>query len=90
MYRISKNTRNFSPTPIVKVIVDEQGKEHEEIVMCAVNMKKADGDILNAKVVELLNNSSIKNVEIQNLINKVNELEKDIIIDIVKQINKKS
>jgi len=56
MYKISKNIRKFSPTPIVNIIVDEQGNEHEKIILCAVNMKKADGDILNAKVVELLNN----------------------------------
>jgi hypothetical protein len=55
MYRISKNVRKYSPTPIVKVTVGADGKEQEEIVMVAVNMKKKEGDELSLTVVELLN-----------------------------------
>jgi hypothetical protein len=55
MYRISKNVRKYSPTPIVKVTVGEDGREQEEIVMVAVNMKKKEGDELSLTVVELLN-----------------------------------
>ena len=56
MYRIStKDHRKYSPNPIVKVTVDEEGKEHEDVVLIACNMKKAEGDILSKKVVELLN-----------------------------------
>jgi len=55
MYRISKNIRKYSPTPIVKVTVGEDGREQEEIVMVAVNMKKKEGDELSLTIVELLN-----------------------------------
>jgi len=56
MYRIStKDVRKYSSNPIVKVTVDEQGREHEDIVMIACNVKKKEGDELSAKVVELLN-----------------------------------
>jgi hypothetical protein len=58
MYRISKVTRKYSPTPIVKVTVDEEGKEHEEIVLIACNMKKKEGDELSEQVVNLLNKKS--------------------------------
>lgn len=54
MYRISTQKRKYSSTPIVRVTVDAQGKEHEEIVLIAVESKKL-GDQLSEKVVKLLN-----------------------------------
>jgi hypothetical protein len=55
MYRISKNKRKYSPTPIVLVVVDSNGHEQEEQVLCAVGMKKKEGDALSKEVVKLLN-----------------------------------
>jgi len=55
MYRISINKRKYSSTPIVKVMVGVDGKEQEEIVLCAVNMKKKEGDELSQNIVDLLN-----------------------------------
>jgi len=54
MYRISKVSRKYSPTPIVKVIVGPDGKEQEELVLLAVNMKKKEGDQLSKKMVNCL------------------------------------
>ena len=53
MYRVSKNVRKYSPTPIVKVYI-EDGKEKEEIVFVST-LKKEEGNKLSQKVVELLN-----------------------------------
>jgi hypothetical protein len=55
-YRLSTNKRKYSPDPIVKVTVDEKGREEEEIVLIPV-MKKDTGDKFSAKIVELLNQS---------------------------------
>jgi len=55
MYRISQSIRKYSPTPIVKVTVGADGREQEEIVMVAVNMKKKEGDELSLTIIELLN-----------------------------------
>ena len=53
MYRISKNKRKYSPTPIVRVdIVD--GKEKEIQVLFSA-LKKDEGDVFLEKVLELLN-----------------------------------
>lgn len=52
MYRISKNTRKYSTTPIVKL--DENSKE--EIVLVICNHPKKDGDVFAENVVKLLNN----------------------------------
>lgn len=54
MYRISKNVRKYSSTPIVRVFIDEHGKEQEEIVLVAT-CKKTQGDLLSLQIVELLN-----------------------------------
>lgn len=54
MYRISRNTRKYSTTPIVEVCVDDKGKETEEIV-AVVTLTKKLGDPLSEKIVELLN-----------------------------------
>lgn len=57
MYRISKTKRKYSSTPIVRVDVDENGKEHEEIVCICTNQSKANGDALAERIVYLLNNA---------------------------------
>lgn len=53
-YRISKNKRNFSSTPIVLPYLGDKGKEKEEIV-CVCIGKKKEADELALKIVELLN-----------------------------------
>jgi hypothetical protein len=52
-YRISNNVRKYSPTPIVKVTIVD-GKEQEEMICISV-LKKAEGDKISQKIVELLN-----------------------------------
>lgn len=54
MYAISKNKRKYSSTPIVKVTLDEQGKEQEEMV-CICLGKKEVGDKMAETIVRLLN-----------------------------------
>lgn len=54
MYRISKNVRRFSSTPIVRPYTDDKGKEKEEMV-CICTGKKKEADALALKIVELLN-----------------------------------
>jgi len=54
MYRISKKKRLYSPTPIVKVTMDEEGKEKEEIVLVST-LRTKEGNSLSEKVVEFLN-----------------------------------
>lgn len=54
MYRISTNKRKYSSTPIVRVTVGIDGKEQEEIVLVST-LKKAEGEALSRKVVDLLN-----------------------------------
>lgn len=54
MYRISNNKRKYSPTPIVKVETDKNGKE-KEIFVCALPSPKKDGDALSQKIVDFLN-----------------------------------
>jgi hypothetical protein len=56
MYKISRNVRKYSTTPIVEVLVDAQGKETEEIV-AVITLPKKRGDALSEKIVELLNKS---------------------------------
>ena len=56
MYRIATSKRNYSTTPIVRVVLDENGKEKEDIVIC-VTLPKKDGDALSKKIIELLNNN---------------------------------
>jgi len=52
MYRISKNTRKHSTTPIVRL--DDNGKE--EIVLVICNQPKKEGDVFAENVVKMLNN----------------------------------
>jgi hypothetical protein len=58
MYRISNNKRKYSPTPIVKITVGADGREQEEIVMCAINIKKKEGDELSEEIIKLLNHEN--------------------------------
>lgn len=53
-YRISKNVRKWSSTPIVRPYIDDKGKEKEEMV-CICTGKKKEADALALKIVELLN-----------------------------------
>lgn len=54
MYRIATKKRKYSTTPIVRVTLDGNGNEQEDIVICVVLPKK-DGDVLSNTIVELLN-----------------------------------
>jgi len=56
MYRIATTKRKYSTTPIIRVVLDENGKEKEEIVIC-VMLPKKEGDALSEKIIELLNNN---------------------------------
>lgn len=60
MYRLSTNTRKYSPTPIVRVTVEADGKEQEEIVLIST-LKKKEGDAMSQKVVDLLNREEFFN-----------------------------
>lgn len=53
-YRISAKKRKYSPTPIVRVDLDENNKEYETIVMVS-HLKKKEGDAMSNAVVEYLN-----------------------------------
>lgn len=53
-YRVSTKRRKYSSTPIVRVDLDENGKEIETIVMVSP-LKKNQGDSMSAAVVEYLN-----------------------------------
>lgn len=55
MYRISNQKRKYSTTPIVKVSIDVQGKETEEII-AVVTLPKKRGDLLSVLIAEALNN----------------------------------
>ena len=54
-YRFATAKRKYSSTPIVHVTIDDNGKEIEEAVLCAINMKKKEGDILSQHVIDILN-----------------------------------
>ena len=54
MYRLSKNVRKYSPTPIVRVTVGDNGHETEDIVLIST-LKKSEGDKLSQRIVDLLN-----------------------------------
>lgn len=54
MYRIATKKRKYSTTPIVRVTLDGNGNEQEDIVICVVLPKK-DGDVLSNTIIELLN-----------------------------------
>lgn len=69
-YRISTKGRKYSPTPIVRVDLDESNKEVETIVFVS-HLKKKQGDLMSAAVVEYLNSCE--------------KLHKEFGIDILKQ-----
>ena len=54
MYRISNIKRKYSPTPIVRVETDKNGKE-KEIQVCCSLLSKKEGDEFSEKIVEFLN-----------------------------------
>jgi len=54
MYRLSKNVRKYSPTPIVRVTVGADDKETEDIVFIST-LKKDEGNKLSERIVRLLN-----------------------------------
>jgi len=53
-YRISNNIRKHSPTPVVRVETDKNGKD-KEIFVCALPSPKKEGDKLSQEIVEFLN-----------------------------------
>ena len=53
-YRISKQERRYSTTPIVEVKTDSNGKEQEHFLIW-VNLPKKQGDEFSQKLVKLLN-----------------------------------
>ena len=59
-YRISNNTRKWSPTPIVKVLKDEKGNETEKIV-CILTLPKKEGEAFSEQIVNLLNTFGYEN-----------------------------
>ena len=69
-YRISTKGRKYSPTPIVRVDLDESNKEVETIVFVS-HLKKKQGDLMSTAVVEYLNSCE--------------KLHKEFGIDILKQ-----
>jgi len=60
MYAISKNIRKYSPTPIVEVTTNAEGKEEEKIVLIST-LKKKEGDELSILIVALLNREDLVN-----------------------------
>jgi hypothetical protein len=55
MYAISRNKRKYSPTPIVRVTMDDNGNELSEQTVCIVTLTKKEGDALSEEIVNLLN-----------------------------------
>lgn len=58
MYRLSSIKRKYSATPIVKIILDTNGKEQEEMA-CICTGKKVDAEVLSEKIIEALNQAEI-------------------------------
>jgi hypothetical protein len=58
MYRISNNKRKYSPTPIIEVTTDANGKETEKII-CVFTLSKKEGDLLAEQFIKLLNSVNI-------------------------------
>lgn len=76
MYAISRNKRKYSPTPIVRISKDADGKEVEEIVL-VVTQKKAVGDALSERIVKLLNGENYCTCENPN--KKYSQIDKGIL-----------
>jgi hypothetical protein len=65
-YKLSKNVRKYSPTPIVRIKKDDKGNETEEIVLVSIQ-KKDSGNALSNQIIRLINRD-IKNeiIDIRN------------------------
>jgi len=59
MYRLTNKIRYYSSNPVVKVILDDKGKEVEEIV-CICHGKKKESDAMAQKIVKFLNDEEFK------------------------------
>ena len=64
MYRLSKETRKYSTTPLVRVTVDEKGKEKEEQVLFSP-LKKKEGEAFLQRIANMLNYSDHVNENVQ-------------------------
>lgn len=56
MYKLSRDIRKYSTTPLVHVEVDSKGKEKETQVLFSP-LKKEEGEALLLQVAEFLNNN---------------------------------
>jgi hypothetical protein len=54
MYRLTNKIRYYSSNPVVKVTLDDKGKEVEEIV-CICHGKKKESDAMAQKIAAFLN-----------------------------------
>jgi hypothetical protein len=54
-YRLSKNKRKYSPDPIVRVTVDDDGKEEEEVTFISTMRPKEVADAFSLRIVNFLN-----------------------------------
>jgi hypothetical protein len=54
MYRLTNRIRYYSSNPVVKVTLDDKGKEVETIV-CICHGKKKESDAMAQKIVAFLN-----------------------------------
>lgn len=54
MYRLSRDIRKYSTTPLVKVETDSKGKEKETQVLFSP-LKKKEGEELLLKIADMLN-----------------------------------
>jgi len=61
MYRLTNKIRYYSSNPVVKVTIDDKGKEVEEIV-CICHGKKKESDAMAQKIVNFLNNEEISGI----------------------------
>jgi len=61
MYKLSRNTRQYSCTPLVKVTIDSNGKEIEQQVLFSPLPKK-EGEQLLVNVALLLNKEIANNL----------------------------
>ena len=61
MYRLSRDIRKYSTTPLVKVEIDSKGKEKETQVLFSPLPKK-EGEAFLTKVAILLNREIASNI----------------------------
>lgn len=67
MYRQASNVRKHSTTPIVRVTVDANGKEQEEIVLCITNMPKAEGNEFARALIEIMNSKELNDSQLESI-----------------------